>query len=107
MSNSIKDENTKLALQTIGEIDAIIAEYESLKSEVRQGLSNVMVYVDMDKNKQLADAINYLFGPLDKSDPLYGYITYSMIEYCISITKTAGKARGVAELRGYANGNSV
>ena len=51
MSNSIKDENTKLALQTIGEIDAIIAEYESLKSEVRQGLSNVMVYVDMDKNK--------------------------------------------------------
>ena len=107
MSNVIKDENTKLALETIAEIDSIIAEYESLKSDVRQGLSNVMVYVDMDKNKQLADAINYLFGPMDKSDPLYGYITYAMIEHCLSLVKLAGKARGTAELRGYANGNSV
>ena len=57
MSNAIKDSNTALALETIKEIDAIIEEYEALREETRQGLSSVMVYVDMEKNKQLADAL--------------------------------------------------
>ena len=51
MSNAIKDSNTALALETIKEIDAIIEEYEALREETRQGLSSVMVYVDMEKNK--------------------------------------------------------
>jgi hypothetical protein len=107
MSNAIKDSNTALALETIKEIDEIIEEYEALREETRQGLSSVMVYVDMEKNKQLADALNYIFGPFDTNDPLYGYITYGMVEYCINLIKVSGKARGIAEIRGYSSGNSV
>ena len=107
MSNAIKDSNTALALETIREIDDIIEEYEALREQTRQGLSGIMVYVDMEKNKQLADALNYLFGPFDTNDPLYGYITYGMAEYCINLIKVSGKARGVAEIRGYSSGNSI
>lgn len=108
MSNNIQQQNKQVILDTIKDIDEILEEYEVLSEETRQGLSNVMVYVDMEKNKGLADALNYIFGPFDVNDPLYGYITYAMVEYCMQLLKLSGKARGVAEVRGYSsNGNSV